>query len=200
MSKCLVCKKTVEEYTVAIEIRGSHYPRSEIDSLATICPNCGVIRLASPDNSYTKLLSDGYPEVKEDDLKQIDLDTIFSELTLPGRDHGEELKWVDPEEVKEHRIYKSYQKTFKNGFPNQGKFKRLVHFLKMDQNERLEGYGPVRATSLRIIKGGDLVFREGRTRFLLFIYLGAKRIPVSIAPEYAENASDAGLTLYDSIE
>jgi len=200
MVKCIVCKKNVTKYNVAINIRGNEYPRNEIETLASICPSCGVLQVLSSDSEYTKLISGGLPDVNQDDIDQLDLDALFNELVLPGRDFGEEIKWIDPADLEGHEVDTYYQEIFGNGVPTLGKYKRLVHFLKMDPADRLNGYGPLKCTSLRIIPGGTFSFREGRARFLLFRYAGAKRIPVAISPEYAANAGDAGITLYDSKE
>ena len=132
MANCIVCNQDVTEYTISVTIRGHDYPRNEIDTLANICPNCGILRIMGPDNSHIQLLSSGFPEATEDDLAAIDLDGIFNEVTLPARNYGEQLKWIDPTDLEGSSEDTYYQEMFKDGIPTFGKYKRLIHFLKMN--------------------------------------------------------------------
>ncbi len=198
MANCIFCNDDVEKPTIGVNIRSLHIPRTEIDALMKVCPSCGGLQLVG--NSYLELMSDGFPEVTDADLAGIDLDTLFDEMALPGRDTGEEVKWIDPSDLDDHPLNQFYEDKFQAGISTWAKTKRLVHFLKMDSTERKNAFGDFRCPSMRIVPGGDVVFREGRTRFFLFKYMGASRIPVSIAPEFQSNAEEAGITLHDSKE
>jgi len=201
MANCAVCKKNVEKETLSLIVKGRENPANRIPVLATVCPNCGVVMLAKPDASFTKFLSSSFPEATVDDLNSIDLDVIFSEIAVPGKDPDEEIKWIDPADLKNDPYEEYYQEILRDGIPkNLGKYKRLIHFMKMDQEERVSAYGPFKASSLRVLPDGTISFREGRSRFMLFRYLGAKRIPVAVSPEYAKAAEEIGITLYDTKE
>lgn len=196
MATCIFCSQDVEKTTLGVNIRGLHLPRTEIDALMKVCPSCGGLQLVW--NDYFQYMNDGFPPITDSDLESIDMDSLFEEAVLPGRDTGEEIKWINPNDLPGDSWSDFYEKKFENGIGNWAKTVRLVHFLKMDKTERQSTFGPLRCTSLRVGPGGEIIFREGRTRFFLFKYLGATRIPVSISPEFQENASTAGIPLYDS--
>lgn len=201
MANCIVCNKDVEKQTLSVIVKGRENPANRIPILATVCPNCGVLMLAKPDASFTEYLTTSFPEVTEEDLNSIDLDSVFSEVTVPGKDPDETIKWIDPNNLVSDPYEGYYQEILKDGIPkNLGKYKRLIHFLKMDQDDRIAAYGPLKASSMRVLPNGQISFREGRSRFMLFRYLGAKRIPVAISPEYAKMAEEIGITLYDTKE
>lgn len=201
MANCIVCNQDVEKQTLSLHVKGKENPSNRIEILASVCPNCGVLMLVRPDASFTQLLTTSFPEPTQADLDSIDLDLIFDEMAVPGKDADESIKWVDPEDLKDDPYEAYYQAMFEEGIPKSfGKYKRLIHFLKMDQAERLEAYGPFRASAMRVLPDNNVSFREGRTRFMLFRFMGAKRIPVAVSPEHAANAEAAGITLYDTRE
>jgi hypothetical protein len=144
-------------------------------------------------------LDSGFPDATEEDLASIDLDVIFNEMVVPGKDYGEQIKWIAVEDI-DPGYDEYYNSLFKDGLPTFGKYKRLVHMLKMDQADRVKGFGSFRCTSLRLTPNGGFIFREGRSRFLLFKYMGVPRIPVAISAEHMAIAEYVGLTLYDSKE
>lgn len=201
METCIVCNQDVEKNNITLYVKGKENPSNKIEILANVCPNCGVLMLTGAGASFINLLSTGFPEATEEDLNSIDLDTIFNEMMVPGKDPGEKIKWIDPKDLANDPYEAYYQEIFKDGLPAfLGKYKRLIHFLNMDSEERIEAFGPFRCSSLRILPTGHINFREGRSRFLLFRYLGAKRIPVAISDEYEAEASRFGIPLYDSKE
>ena len=114
-------------------------------------------------------------------------------------DEDEEKKWIDPTELDGHPVNKFYEDKFVNKpITKWPKTRRLLHFLAMDPQERRDAFGELLCPSVRILPSGEIVFREGRTRFFLFKYSGQPRIPISISPEYQANAAAAGLTIYDT--
>lgn len=201
MANCIVCNQDVQKETLSVIVKGKENPANRIPIKATVCPNCGVLMLARPDASFTKLLTSSFPEPTEEDLNSIDLDSIFSEMVVPGKDPDEIIKWIDPKDLSNDPYENYYEVFVKGGIPKTlGKYKRLIHFLKMDQQERIEAYGPFKASSLRVLDGGEISFREGRSRFMLFRYMGAKRIPVAVSPEHIGSAEKAGIPLHDTKE
>lgn len=197
MATCIFCNQNVPHKKVGISIRGFKAPRNPIDAIMSVCPNCGGLRLVS--NDYLDLLKNGFPPVSDSDVSQIDWDAIFDECELPGRDEDEEKKWVDPSDLDDHPINQFYEDKFLNKpISKWPKTRRLIRFLLMDPDERKDSFGELYCPSMRILPGGEVLFREGRTRFFLFKYSGQPRVPISICPEYAANAADAGITIYDT--
>ena len=199
MAKCIFCDENNPRKRIGLNVKGRKVPVRSIDVLIDICPDCGGMTLAN--TSFLSFLEGGYPSVSDADLQTIDFDALVDEAELPGRDEDEEKKWVDPSDFDNHPINQFYLQKFVNKpFGKWPKTRRLVHFLMMDPADREEAFGPFRCPSVRILPGGEIVFREGRTRFFLLKYAVSSRIPISIAPEYAANAADAGITLYDTKE
>ena len=199
MANCIFCNKDVLKNQVGLNIIGRKVPRTEIDILINVCSSCGGIQMVNTD--HLDLLENGYPSVTDSTLEQIDLVSILDESVLPGLDQNEEKKWIDPPDLDNHPYNHLYESTFiDKSFDEDPKARRLVHFLLMDSTKRVEAFGLFRCPSVLITENGSIIFREGQTRFFLFKYMGASRIPVAITPEFAANSQNAGITLYDDKE
>lgn len=199
MAKCIFCDEPGPRKKVGLKLQGRKVPVMSVDVLVNICPSCGGMQVSN--TSFLDFLEKGYPPVTDSDLQKIDFNALADEAALPGRDEDEEKKWIDPSDIDNHPINQFYQNYFENKpFGKWPKARRLVHFLMIDPEERQDAFGSFKCPSLRILPDGELIFREGRTRFFLFKYAGVSRIPVSISPEYAANAETAGITLYDTKE
>lgn len=196
MSNCIVCNNDVTEYTVQIGIGGLTPPHQKGDTLATVCPSCGVIRIIGSDLDYVKGI---HPEPTQEQLDSIDIDAILDEMVLPERYVGETLKWMNVV-TEDKSVELSYNNEFENGYYSYGKYNRLTNFLLLDANLRKTNFGALRCPTIAILPGGSLFFKEGRKRFHLLRFLGAIRVPVSITTESLANLSDASFDLYDSKE
>jgi len=197
MAKCIFCDENNPRKRIGLNVKGRKVPVRSIDVLIDVCPDCGGMTLCN--TSFLDFLEGGYPPVTDADLQQIDFDALSDEAELPGRDEGEEKKWIDPSDLDNHAINKFYEDKFVDKpFGKWPKTRRLVHFLMMDTAARQEAFGSLRCPAVRILPNGDFIFREGRTRFFLFKYSGAPRVPISIGEEFIDNAAAAGVTLYDS--
>jgi hypothetical protein len=195
MSNCIVCNNDVDLYKVQIGIGGLTPPYQKGDTLATVCPSCGVIRIVGADLEYVKGV---HPIPTQSQLDSIDIDTILDEMVLPGRYVGENLKWISSV-TNDESMEAAYEIDFGNGYNNYGKYNRLVNFLLMDTTTRISSFGAVRCPTITAF-GDQLFFKEGRRRFHLLRFLGAGRVPVSVTSDNIDIVEAAGIVLYDSKE
>ena len=194
MSNCIVCNNDVTEYTVQIGVGGLTPPHQKGDTLATVCPSCGVMRIIGAGLDYVKGI---HPKPTKQQLDSIDVDTVLDEMVLPGRYVGENLKWMNTE-TPDAGIEQAYNDDFGSGYYSYGKYNRLVNFLLMEKSLRQTNFGALRCTTIGIFPDGSLFFKEGRRRFHLLRFLGATRVPVSITDAYLVNLDKAEFDLYDS--
>ena len=74
MSNCIVCNNDVTEYTVQIGIGGLTPPHQKGDTLATVCPSCGVMRIVGANLDYVKGI---HSEPTQQQLDNIDVDEVL---------------------------------------------------------------------------------------------------------------------------
>jgi len=199
MTTCIVCNNDVDEYRVQISIGSLTPPHQKGDTLATVCPTCGVMRVVGADLEYIK---GNFDKPTEEQLNSLNVDEIVEEMVLPNRYVGETLKWIDSD-FDDFGAENTYQEDFSNGYLDYGKYNRLVSFLLMDKTTRINNFGPLRCPTIMFIEGGGghvILFKEGRRRFHLLRYLGATRIPISIRDIYLPLEEDSKVVLYDSKE
>ena len=198
MTTCIVCNNDVDEYKINVEIGGLTPPNQKADVRATVCPSCGVMRLCGPDLDYMK---GNFPEPTQEQLDSIDIEEIIGEMVLPGWHVGENLRWIDADAIIDEGLEDLYQQEFSYGYQNYGKYNRLVHFILMDKVDREENFGLLRCPIMIFADGGDIsipMFREGRRRFFLLRFLGAKRIPVSISNRFLQIGKRSNIELHES--
>jgi len=200
MATCIVCNNDVDEFKVKIAIGGTNPPHQKGDIIASVCPSCGIVKLPHPDSPYYQYLTSGFPEATQEQVDSLDVDQIIDEMELPGLYVGENLKWVNPDDVLREEFDSWIGAEFKDGVPAYGKYYRLINFLLIDKTEREAMFGPLRCTSLAITQDGQIIFKEGRRRMVFLRYLGATRVPVSLTNESLKNIGLSGLTVYDSKE
>ena len=137
MSKCIVCHKEVDKYIVSLRLEAMTPPRDETDVRAELCPNCGIMTIVPAGTEHLKNHSNtGFKIPSQQEIKNIDIEALFDEVTLPRVEFDEKIVWIDPVfDVDAREDY--FEKTFKDGYPtDQPKFVRLIHFLMMSKEER----------------------------------------------------------------
>ena len=202
MNFCRICEKETEIFYVKATLSDVNPPRRvgfdlRYKTNLEVCSSCGFIRLPGAELPYLKMLDTGYPKVTEEEIREINVDIILDEMEIPLI-HSREVKiWVEKDIFKTDLL----DDLSKGITSDHAHYYRLVHYLRLKPEDRKRITGackcPVLKFQLDDISDHALpLFKDGRRRFSLLNYLGAKRIPVSVIDTDLEKAVELGFIFY----